>query len=77
MDYTYKLEKKDVQKLGIVFNDKARKYFAIQNGWNGDFKGVYMTILIDGFRHDKELLKGERMSERQKEYISKRCKSIG
>jgi hypothetical protein len=77
MTYQYKLKQKDVEKLGFVFNDKARKYFALQNGWNGEFQGVFMTIMIDGFRHDKELISGLKMSERQKEYIMKRCESIG
>jgi hypothetical protein len=77
MTYQYKLKQKDVEKLGVVFNNKARKYFALQDGWNGEFKGVYMTILIDGIRYDKEVVSGLKMSERQKEYISKRCESIG
>jgi hypothetical protein len=77
MTYQYKLKQKDVEKLGFEFNSKARKYFALQNGWNGEFEGVYMTILIDGMRYDKEVIEGQRMSERQKEYIVKRCESIG
>jgi hypothetical protein len=77
MTYQYKLKQKDVEKLGFIFNDKARKYFALQNGWNGQFEGVYMTILVDGIRYDKELIGGLKMTDRQKEYIMKRCESIG
>ena len=73
MVYTYKLERKHVEKLGFIFNEKARKYFAVQNGWNGEFQGVFMTILKDGFRYDMELLKGSKMTDRQKEFIMKRC----
>lgn len=77
MVYTYILEKKHVEKLGFVFEDKARKYFAVQNGWNGEFQGVFKTVLKDGFRYDYELIGGAKMTERQKEFIMKRCECRG
>jgi hypothetical protein len=77
MTYTYILERKHVEKLGFVFDDKARKYFAIQNGWNGEFQGVFKTTMKDGLRYDYELISGSNMTERQKEFIIKRCESRG
>ena len=77
MEYQYILEKKHIEKLGFTFDDKARKYFAIQSGWNGQFQGIYKTVLKQGIRYDLEVVKGSEMTERQQEFIIKRCESRG
>lgn len=76
MIYKYELLEKDIKKIGLQLMENTKKYFAVQNGWNGKFEGVYGITFKNSFRFDMELVDGLKMTEKQIDYIIKKCNCI-